>query len=146
MEGNSFKFDVNENYSEGYSCIKFSIHGNIPPKKNSKQIFVNSKTGRPFITASKGYKKWSQEQQLILKTSVKFCLNDVHSISLNFHFKTKRRCDLTNKAESVMDLLTDIGLIADDCWQVVPKLKLFGEKDDKDICHIGIIYKKERER
>lgn len=32
--------------------------------------------------------------------------------------------DLTNKAESVMDLLVDCGIIVDDSWQVVEKLTL----------------------
>ena len=35
-----------------------------------------------------------------------------------------RRADLTNKAESIMDLLVDCKVIVDDSWQEVPRLLL----------------------
>ena len=44
----------------------------------------------------------------------------------------KRKTDLTNKAESVMDLLVDCGVIEDDSWQFVPKLYLSCLGTDKE--------------
>jgi Holliday junction resolvase RusA-like endonuclease len=43
-----------------------------------------------------------------------------------------RRTDLSNKAESIMDLLVDNGILEDDCWQIVPILALQGMKVDKE--------------
>jgi Holliday junction resolvase RusA-like endonuclease len=34
------------------------------------------------------------------------------------------RADLTNKAESIMDLLVDAGVLQDDNWNVVPEVIL----------------------
>ena len=43
---------------------------------------------------------------------------------------TRRRGDLTNKAESVMDLLVDCKVIEDDNWFSVPRVNLiFGGVD-----------------
>jgi Holliday junction resolvase RusA-like endonuclease len=36
----------------------------------------------------------------------------------------KRASDLTNKAESIMDLLVDAGILSDDNWFVVPNVEL----------------------
>ena len=42
----------------------------------------------------------------------------------------RRKADLTNKAESIADLLVDNGFLADDNWTVVPKVVLtFGGVD-----------------
>lgn len=38
-------------------------------------------------------------------------------VQINFWMKDNRRTDLTNQAESIMDLLVDVGIIDDDCWQ-----------------------------
>jgi len=46
------------------------------------------------------------------------------SMSLLFYMPDNRRTDLTNKAESVMDLLVDNGILKDDSWQVVNPLQL----------------------
>ena len=49
--------------------------------------------------------------------------------------------DLTNKAESVMDLLVDYGVLKDDCWTVVPALGLVGTlRRGKAGCDITIEY------
>jgi len=46
-----------------------------------------------------------------------------------FH-STAQKGDLTNKAESIMDLLVDMEVLQDDNWSVVPELRLkFGGVD-----------------
>lgn len=45
----------------------------------------------------------------------------------------KRKADLSNKVESIMDLLVDNGIIEDDSWQYVPRLFMeFIEVDKKN--------------
>lgn len=54
-------------------------------------------------------------------------------IAITFYPPDRVRGDLTNKAESVMDLLVDAGVIEDDNWFVVPEVTLFfGEVDRKN--------------
>lgn len=51
-----------------------------------------------------------------------------------------RRCDLTNKAESVMDLLVDNGFIEDDCWQITGLIELSCGGVDKENPRVEIEY------
>jgi len=98
----------------------------VPSKKNSKQIIYVQ--GRPLIISSKGYQKWHRSAQNQLY-GVKSLL-ELSSITLTFYPSTRRKSDLTNKAESVMDLLVDTGVIPDDNWFVCPKVVLqFGGID-----------------
>lgn len=54
-------------------------------------------------------------------------------VKIVFYPQTSRKADLTNKAESVMDLLVDTGIIADDDWHTIPELLLqLGEVDKSD--------------
>lgn len=57
----------------------------------------------------------------------------VRIVEITFYPSTLRKSDLTNKAESVMDLLVDVGIIEDDNWFVVGYLNLrFGGKDTEN--------------
>jgi len=46
------------------------------------------------------------------------------SIEIFFHAPDRRASDLTNKAESVMDMLVDAGVLVDDNWFVCPEVRL----------------------
>lgn len=96
-----------------------TLKGRIPSKKNSK-IFVN-RGGRTFLIPSPQYTAWHEEQSWMVK---KYKLVDVSSITITIYFPDMRSSDLTNKAESIMDLLVDSNIIKDDNWQCVPKLTL----------------------
>ena len=67
-------------------------------------------------------------------------MSQITAIQLIFYPSTKRKGDLDNKATSVLDLLTDDGIIPDDNWYAVPELNLkFGGKDkDNPRCEITI--------
>lgn len=54
----------------------------------------------------------------------------ITALEMILYAGTKRRGDLSNKFESVADLLVDAGIIEDDNWYVVPKVTmLFGGVD-----------------
>lgn len=59
-------------------------------------------------------------------------LEKVKSIKITFTAADKRKADNSNKAESVMDLLVDAGVLADDNWFVVPELNLVFAGVDKE--------------
>lgn len=76
--------------------------------------------------------------QLLGKSALE---SKIDRIELILYPESLRASDLTNKAESIMDLLVDAGIIEDDNWFVVPEVNLkFGGKDKNNPrCEI-IIY------
>lgn len=108
--------------------LQLTLKGRIPSKKNSRNIFVRG--NRPINIPSKQYGNWHKQasQQLI---GVKEILGEVE-IQIDFYMPDKRKADLTNKAESIMDLLVDLKIIQDDSWQYVPSLILMSKGVDKE--------------
>lgn len=105
-----------------------TLPGRIPSKKNSRQtIFAK---GRMLIIPSKNYKAWHEEMSWELKRK-KRGYYEKCEIQITFYFPDNRRADMSNKAESVMDLLVDNGILKDDSWQVVSKLTLISGGKDK---------------
>lgn len=51
-------------------------------------------------------------------------IQNVRQVEIVFWWPDKRRCDLSNKAETVMDLLVEKKILQDDNWMIVPKLIL----------------------
>jgi len=103
------------------------IKGRCPSKKNSR---INTKSGRSF--PSKAYKEWHEDASWQLYTQKKPMGITKAQIELDFYLPDNHKADLTNKAESVMDLLVDLGIIKDDSWQVVSHLILTGEYDKEN--------------
>jgi len=106
--------------------MELIIKGRIPSKKNQKQIIYVK--GRPLIISSKAHKEWHTEQLWLLKG--KTCVTDPISVQITIYAPDKRKADLTNKAESLMDLLVDAKIIEDDNWFIIPNISLhFGGVD-----------------
>lgn len=101
-----------------------TITGRTPSKKNSR---INTRSGRSFPSAK--YTAWHTDASWQLKGQPKITKD---KLTLRFWFPDNRRTDLSNKTESIMDLLVDNGFIEDDCWQVINSLTLIGEGVDKD--------------
>ena len=120
-----------------YKC---TIHGRIPSKKNSKQIIKRG--GKTFLVPSKAHAKWHRDTTLQLKQNKDN--KDIESITLEFWWPDNRKADLTNKAESVMDLMVDKGIMDDDCWQITSDIILKPKGIDRvnPRCEISIVYYK----
>lgn len=101
------------------------IKGRIPSKKNSR---ITTRSGRSF--PSKKYTEWHKGASKQLIGTKPFPI--VKKIRIVFHMPDNRNADLTNKAESVMDLLVDNGIIIDDNWKVVGWLELVCAGVDKE--------------
>ena len=88
------------------------------PKKNSQQIFINSKTHRPFIRQSDRYIKFEKECGYFLG---KYQLNIDYPVNLKVTFivNDRRKRDLCNLLESIQDVLVKYNVIADDNYQIV---------------------------
>lgn len=120
--------------------LKIILNGTPPSKKNSKIIICRS--SRPLLLPSKSYTAWHDEQMWLLKKyKQKF---QFARLVITFFSGDKRLYDLTNKAESIMDLLVDAGILLDDNYSVVPDLHLvYGGIAPKNPHVIIEIYEKE---
>jgi len=102
--------------------MNLTLRGNIPSKKNSRRPFIRG--GRILNFPSKEHEAWHREAILQIG---RFCPALPYAkcrVEITFYPATRRRSDLTNKAESIMDLLVDSGFIIDDNWFAVPAVLL----------------------
>lgn len=112
------------------TAIKFHYEGNTPSKKNQKRI-VRRKDGAPFIMASTDYARWHKGAHLEMKlqmsriTGVTWPLSRTSQVIIRLFYEDRRRRDSTNTVESIMDLLVDAGILADDCWVMVGPMGIF---------------------
>lgn len=113
--------------------INIVITGRVPSKKNSKRIVTRGK--RAFLIGSQDYLDWKSvaKQQIssqLKKDFIKFV--EPVSIQIDVYFPDRRKADITNKVESIMDAMVDEGVIEDDKWQCVPELILTGQYDKEN--------------
>jgi Holliday junction resolvase RusA-like endonuclease len=112
--------------------MKLTILGNTPSQKNNKQIFVNSKTGKPFITSNQRVKTWHKSAYAQLKEQWQgFEMTDYPiTLTVIFYRDSIRKYDLDNAYSSVADALTLAGVIEDDNVNFVECVQLqHGGKD-----------------
>jgi Holliday junction resolvase RusA-like endonuclease len=102
----------------------FTIKGTIPSKKNSRINMCRG--GRPVSIPSNKYREWHTDASWQLKEQKvkQEAIPHIHSITATFFGKTKRKFDLSNKWESVADLLVDYGFIEDDNYEVLPCIQM----------------------
>ena len=96
-----------------------------------------------FSIPSKAYKEWHQEAtDQLCDDLLDSPIESVDKVTLSFYGPDKRKTDLTNKAESIMDLLVDNGFLTDDnCFDVKNIELKFIEIDRKNPrCKILIQY------
>lgn len=102
-------------------------------KKNSQQILINSRTGKPFVSQSKLYKDFERECGYFLnkyKTNISYPIN----LKCTFYVKDKRKRDIVNLLNAIQDILVKYNIIADDNYNIV-----------KSVDGSRIIYEKGRE-
>ena len=99
--------------------LSLVIPGPIPSKKNSKNVFY--KNGRMMVISSKNHQDWHKIASVGLKSAPR--INGSIKLVLCIIYATDRRkFDLTNKIESVFDLLVDCGIIDDDNYEILSKI------------------------
>lgn len=113
--------------------MKLVIQGRIPSKKNSKSAFVIH--GRAMIVGNPAYTKWSKEaanqviDQKIREIGQHFPIAP-QTVRFMLFAPDARKGDLSNKWESVADLLVDCGVFEDDNWEILNDIVLqFGGID-----------------
>jgi Holliday junction resolvase RusA-like endonuclease len=100
--------------------LEIVFTGNIPSKKNSKRI---CRRGRHVtVLPSKAYEAWHEKEKADMVT---WDLYVPSPVSVDFKIQIggvdcPSEFDLDNTVTSVMDLLVNAGILADDSWLHVP--------------------------
>lgn len=97
--------------------IKFTIPIAPISKKNSQQIMINSKTGKPFVMPSKAFKQY--ESAALWYIPKKQRVDYPVCVKCLFYMPTHRKCDLTNLLEAIDDVMVKAGLLADDNFTII---------------------------
>lgn len=88
----------------------------LPPitKKNSQQILVNKKTGRPFIMPSSQYREYEESAVWFLLPRPPRPIECECNVKCLFYMPARRKTDLTNLLEAVDDIMVKAGIFKDD--------------------------------
>lgn len=101
-----------------------AIHFTVPltpiSKKNSQQILINKATGRPFIMPSKKYKEYEKNALWFIPKGE--TINKPVNVKCLFYMPTRRKCDLVNMQEAILDVMVKAGLLADDNYSIVQSM------------------------
>lgn len=118
--------------------MKLVLYGNPATKKNSMQIFKNSRTGQPFLTQSKRYKDYARDCGSQITGKYKKKIEYPINLKCVYYRKTKHRVDLTNLLAATCDILSDFGVIADDNCKIVVSHDGSRVKYDKECPRVEI--------
>lgn len=108
--------------------IRIILKGRIPSKKNSKVW-----TWRILIS-SKEYRKWELDmiKQMQEQSIPKSKLDKELYITYKIWFPDNRKADLSNKVESINDLMVDYWLLADDNHNIIKSMNITSMWVDKE--------------
>lgn len=82
---------------------------------------------------SKSYREWQEAKSWELKAQKLPKLEGFKKIEITIYAPDKRSADLSNKTESIMDLLVDNGVIEDDNWFICGRIEMiFGGVDTQN--------------
>ena len=102
--------------------MKITLYGLTPSKKNSR---INLRNGMSFPSSK--YTAWHKDASLQLIGIKPIKSKSIEAI---FYAGDNRKFDLSNKFESIADLLVDNGLLEDDNWEYLNDIHLkFGGVD-----------------
>lgn len=110
--------------------IKFEVLGETPSKKNVNKFNSKSKT----VYKDRHYQKWHTDAMLQMNAQLamighKKPIEKPVAITLTFHHGDNIRRDSDNQTSSIMDLLQDAKVLADDRWQIVRILNIYNHFD-----------------
>lgn len=119
--------------------IRFHIIGETPSKKNSK---IWTRSGK--LIPSKAYQVWHMDAGIQIASQIaRMAASDRPvaegtnvegidypvAVTLSFYHGDQVRRDSDNQAASIMDLLQDAKVLADDRWQIVRILNIYNHFD-----------------
>ena len=113
--------------------LSYVIHAVPATKKNSQQIVVNRKTGRPFVMPSATYKQFEMAAGYFLRPKPQKAVSEPVNVQYRFYMPTRRRVDLSNLISAMDDVLVHWKILEDDNRDVIAGhdgCRVFHDKDD----------------
>jgi hypothetical protein len=107
---------------------QLTIAGRIPSKKNCKRAIVRK--GRAILLLSEAYLEWEKTQleEMFKLNPIPF---DLMGCVARFWFPDRRRSDLSNKWESIADMLVKAEILKDDRHDYLADIRLISQGVDK---------------
>lgn len=97
--------------------VKFTIPIAPITKKNHSQVIRNKKTGTVMVIPSRQYLQYEKDAMWFLPHTD--TIEEPVNVKAVFYMQTRRRVDLTNLLQALLDLLVKYGIIADDNSKIV---------------------------
>ena len=97
--------------------IRFTINVAPVTKKNSQQIVVNKHTHRPMIIPSKTYLQYEKDAHWFMPRIE--TIDVPVNVKAVFYMKARRKVDLVNLQEALLDVLVKEAIISDDNSNIV---------------------------
>jgi Holliday junction resolvase RusA-like endonuclease len=124
--------------------MNFILEGIIPSKKNSRRMIMRG--GKKFSVPSIKHEQWVNTmryeiniQKAMFRSEVNFPIKAPVKIDVRFGSATKRKWDLSNKFESIADLLVDTATLSDDNYTILRQVNLsFDPSLKEDIAYVNI--------
>lgn len=108
-----------------------TIRINPKTKKNSQNIYFNRAKSRPFISQSEKYKVYEREcADFLPDKGIK--IDYPVNLQAIYYRKDKRRVDLANLHEALLDILVKYEILADDNAKIVVSMDGSRVKYDKN--------------
>lgn len=105
--------------------------GGIPSKKNHKRRIQRGHN--VFMVPSAAHEAWEQRELFDLQSANLQTLTPPYSITCTIYPPTRHKADLSNKFESIADVLVKAQILEDDNWFVLQSVTLkLGEVDKKN--------------
>jgi Holliday junction resolvase RusA-like endonuclease len=105
----------------------------VPSKKNQQRIAVNKATLKPILLDSEQHAKWKKENLEIFKRYAELMAMEGFRMPLTrakikvlFYFPDSKDRDLSNKFETIADIMVDTGILMDDKFKVLKPIYLDG--------------------
>lgn len=99
--------------------ISFKILGRPITKKNSQQIAINKRTGKPFIRQSDKYRAYEAAAGYFIPADKRKAIDYPVNVRCIYYMPDKRRVDLVNLLEATNDILVKYDVLKDDNCNIV---------------------------
>lgn len=124
--------------------MNFILEGIIPSKKNSRRMIMRG--DRKFSVPSIKHEQWANTmrwelnvQKAMFRSEIKFPIEAPVKIDVRFGSATRRKWDLSNKFESIADLLVDTAILSDDNYTILRHVNLsFDPSLNEDVAYISV--------
>ena len=102
--------------------LPLNFTGKLPPisKKNNSRIFRPNGMNRPMVVPSKQYMEYEKNALWFIPKGE--TIDRPVNVKCLFYMPTRRKCDLVNMQEAILDVMVKAGLLADDNYSIVQSM------------------------